>query len=91
AAYLRAKGAADADVQGRSALDWTIVRPGRLTDDAGTGTVNLADATARGDVTRDDVAAVLAELLSEPGSAGRTLDLIGGSVPIPEAVKSIVG
>jgi uncharacterized protein YbjT (DUF2867 family) len=91
AAYLRAKSAADADVRARPALDWTVLRPGRLTDDPGTGTVNLADSTASGDVTRDDVAAVLAELLAEPGSIGRTLDLIGGNVPVADAVKSVVG
>ncbi|MEU7593648.1 NAD(P)H-binding protein, partial [Streptomyces sp. NPDC039022] len=45
AAYLRAKGAADADVRSRSGLDWTILRPGRLTDDPGTGLVRLAEST----------------------------------------------
>jgi uncharacterized protein YbjT (DUF2867 family) len=89
AAYLRAKGAADADIRGRAALEWTILRPGRLTNDPGTGAVTLAASTGRGDVTRDDVAAVLAALLTEPGSAGRTLELIGGDTPIPEAVKAV--
>ncbi|MFI9272319.1 NAD(P)H-binding protein [Kitasatospora sp. NPDC052896] len=89
AAYLRAKGAADADIQARPGLDWTILRPGRLTDDPGTGLVALAGTTGRGDVTRDDVAAVLAELLFEPGSAGRTLELIGGEEPVAEAVRAV--
>ncbi|MCF3103353.1 NAD(P)H-binding protein [Streptomyces roseoverticillatus] len=88
AAYLRAKGAADADVRARAGLDWTILRPGRLTDDAGTGLVTLGEATGRGDVSRDDVAAVLAALLDEPGTAGRTLELIGGDTPVAEAVKA---
>jgi uncharacterized protein YbjT (DUF2867 family) len=87
AAYLRAKGAADADVRARAGLDWTILRPGRLTNDPGTGRVNLAGATGRGDVTRDDVAAVLMALLDEPGTAGRMLELIGGDVPVGEAVR----
>jgi uncharacterized protein YbjT (DUF2867 family) len=87
AAYLRAKGAADADVRARAGLDWTILRPGRLTDAPGTGRVNLAEATGRGDVTRDDVAAVLVALLDRPGTAGRTLELIGGDVPVEEAVR----
>src|SRR5439155_11773177 len=78
AAYLRAKGAADADVRARAGLDWTILRPGRLTDEPGTGRVTLADATGRGPVSRDDVAAVLAELLAQPGTAGRTLELTAG-------------
>ncbi|MGC0416231.1 NAD(P)H-binding protein [Embleya sp. AB8] len=91
AAYLRAKGAADADIRGRAALDWTILRPGRLTDDPGTGLVSLAEHTGRGPVTRDDVAAVLAALLTAPATAGHSLDLIGGSTPIPAAVAAVAG
>ncbi|MEK2471857.1 MULTISPECIES: NAD(P)H-binding protein [Streptomyces] len=89
AAYLRAKGAADADVRARAGLDWTILRPGRLTDDPGTGQVTLADATGRGAVSRDDVAVVLAALLEEPDTAGRTLELIGGDVPVADAVRNV--
>jgi uncharacterized protein YbjT (DUF2867 family) len=88
AAYLRAKGAADADVRSRAGLGWTILRPGRLTDESGTGLVTLAEHTGPGEVPRDDVAAVLAALLAEPGTAGRTLELIGGDTPIEEAVKA---
>ncbi|MFE6686597.1 NAD(P)H-binding protein [Streptomyces sp. NPDC057743] len=89
AAYLRAKGAADADVRARAGLDWTILRPGRLTDDPGVGQVTLADATGRGAVSRDDVAAVLVALLDEPGTIGRTLELIGGDVPVADAVRNV--
>ncbi|MFT2015690.1 NAD(P)H-binding protein [Streptomyces sp. 796.1] len=88
AAYLRAKGAADAAVRARPALDWTILRPGRLTDDAGTGLVTLADSTGRGAVPRQDVAAVLLALLDAPSTAGRTLELIDGTTPIAEAVRA---
>ncbi|MGI5469460.1 NAD(P)H-binding protein [Streptomyces sp. CA-132043] len=88
AAYLRAKGAADADVRARTALDWTILRPGRLTDGPGTGSVRLAESTGRGEVTRDDVAAVLAALLHEPATSGRTLELIGGDTPVEDAVRN---
>jgi uncharacterized protein YbjT (DUF2867 family) len=88
AAYLRAKGAADADVRAREQLDWTILRPGRLTDDPGTGRVRLAEHTGRGDVTRDDVAAVLAALLDAPGTARLTLELVGGATPVTEAVAA---
>jgi uncharacterized protein YbjT (DUF2867 family) len=87
AAYLRAKGAADADVRARAGLDWTILRPGGLTNGPGTGRVNLAERIGRGDVPRDVVAAVLLALLDEPGTAGRTLELIGGDVPVGEAVR----
>ncbi|MFC0600587.1 SDR family oxidoreductase [Streptomyces palmae] len=88
-AYLRAKGAADEAIRARPGLDWTVLRPGRLTDDPGTGEVNLAPHTGRGEVTRDDVAATLLALLDEPGTAGRTLELIGGGTPVVEAVRGV--
>ncbi|MER6078543.1 SDR family oxidoreductase [Streptomyces sp. NPDC001833] len=89
--YLRAKGAADAYVAGQNALDWTILRPGALTDAPGTGLVRLEAHTGRGAVTRDDVAAVLAELVDTSATAGLTLELIGGSTPVTVAVKSVAG
>ncbi|MEV7003976.1 SDR family oxidoreductase [Streptomyces sp. NPDC093982] len=89
--YLRAKGAADEYVRGLDALDWTILRPGALTNDAGTGLVRLEAHTGRGPIPRDDVAAVLAELLETPATAGLTLELISGSTPVPVAVKSVAG
>lgn len=88
AAYLRAKAAAEEDLRARR-LDWTILRPGMLTDDPGTGRVRLAENTGRAEVTRDDVAAVVLALLDEPRTAGRTLELIGGTVPIAEAVAAL--
>ncbi|CAM5420540.1 NAD-dependent dehydratase [Streptomyces tanashiensis] len=90
-AYLRAKGAADDEVRSRTALEWTILRPGSLTNDAGTGMVRLEARTGRGPVPRDDVAAVLAELLDTPATAGLTLELIAGSVPLSVAVKDVAG
>ncbi|MFB7557781.1 SDR family oxidoreductase [Streptomyces brevispora] len=90
-AYLRAKGAADAYVRSRTALDWTILRPGMLTNDAGTGQVLLAASTGRGPVPRDDVAAMLLELLDTPATAGLTLELISGNMPVMVAVKDVAG
>ncbi|MDQ3763679.1 MAG: NAD(P)H-binding protein [Actinomycetota bacterium] len=90
AAYLRAKGAAEADIRGRDGLGWTILRPGRLTNEPGGGLVNLAESTGPGDVTRDDVAAVLMALLDKPGTAGWTLELIDGTVPVTEAVRKAI-
>lgn len=91
AAYLRAKTAADDDVRARSGLDWTILRPGRLVNDAGTGLVNLAERTGRSEVPRDDVAAVLVALLDEPRTARLTLELVGGGTPVLEAVAAVAG
>ncbi|MEU0058429.1 SDR family oxidoreductase [Streptomyces sp. NPDC006334] len=89
--YLRAKGEADEYVRGLDALDWTVLRPGSLTDDPGNGLVRLEARTGRGSIPRDDVAAVLAELLDTPATAGLTLELIGGSTPVSVAVKSVAG
>ncbi|WP_129841029.1 NAD(P)H-binding protein [Streptomyces sp. RFCAC02] len=90
AAYLVAKAAADDDVRRRRGLFTTILRPGRLTDDPATGRVRLAaEPLERGSVTRDDVAAVLAGLLDAPGTAGLTLDLIGGDTPVPDAIAAV--
>lgn len=89
--YLRAKGEADEYVRGLDGLDWTILRPGMLTNDAGTGLVRLEAHTGRGPIPRDDVAATLAELLDTPATAGLTLELISGSAPVSVAVKSVAG
>lgn len=89
AAYLDAKKAADDDVRSRD-LDWTILRPGALTMASGTGHVRLAEQTGRGEVPREDVAAVLLALLDEPRTAGLTLELIGGDTPVAAAVAAVV-
>ena len=69
AVYLRAKGKADAELAA-SGLDYTIVRPVRLTDDEPTGLVELGESVERGEIPRGDVAAVVAELLgAEQASA----------------------
>jgi uncharacterized protein YbjT (DUF2867 family) len=88
AVYLRAKAAAEQDLRGRD-LDWTILRPGGLTDEPATGTVRLAPHVDAGKVPRDDVAAVLVALLDEPRTAGTTLELVGGRTPIEAAVAGV--
>ena len=88
AAYLRAKLAAEEDLLARPALRTTVLRPGGLTDDAGTGRVTLDRRVERGSIPRDDVAAVLLALLDvEPD--GVVLELVGGPTPVPEAVAAI--
>ncbi|WP_406104035.1 SDR family oxidoreductase [Micromonospora globbae] len=87
AAYLRAKKAAEDDVTGRD-LDWTVLRPGRLTDDPPTGRVSLQRRVPRGAVTRADVAGVLVALLDAPATAGLVLELVNGDTPVAEAVTT---
>lgn len=86
-AYLRAKLAAEEDLKTRG-LKWTIVRPGQLTDDAGSGLVRLDLVEKRGPVPRADVAAVLAELLRTGAGERQLLNLISGDVPVKEAVAA---
>jgi uncharacterized protein YbjT (DUF2867 family) len=89
AVYLRAKADAD-DYVRASGLDYTIVRPGSLTNDPGTGLVRVSTELGhRGPVTRDDVAAVLAATLSTPATIGVTFELFGGDTPIAEALAAL--
>jgi uncharacterized protein YbjT (DUF2867 family) len=88
AVYVRAKARAEAELRA-AGLDHTIVRPGGLTDENGTGKVRIERHLPGGKVTRDDVAAVLADVLHEPGTAGRTFELIGGETPVREAVAAV--
>lgn len=85
--YLRAKQAADDDLRGRD-LDWTVVRPGRLTDDPGTGRVRVG-TLEHGEISRADVAAVLAGCLVTPTTAGHTFDVLRGDVPVAEALARL--
>ncbi|MET0788918.1 MAG: SDR family oxidoreductase [Cellulomonas sp.] len=89
AAYLVAKRAAELDLRARD-LDWTILRPGALTDDPALGTVLLDRSVPRGSVPRADVAAVLVALLHEPRSARLVLELVSGDVPVDAAVAAAV-
>jgi uncharacterized protein YbjT (DUF2867 family) len=86
--YLRAKAKADRELQA-SGLDYTIVRPGRLTDDAPTGLVRAGERLERGQIPRADVAATLLAVLDEPATIGRAFDLLSGDTPIAEALLSL--
>ncbi|MFF2556350.1 SDR family oxidoreductase [Nocardia sp. NPDC058058] len=87
-AYIDAKTQAENDLRARD-LDWTILRPGRLLDDAPTGQVLLADTVPAGGVPRADVAAVLSELLVTGAGAGRVLELISGDRTVEDAVAAL--
>ena len=88
AAYITAKTAAEEDLRSRD-LDWTILRPGHLTDGPATGRIRLAaPPVPAGAIPRADVAAVIAALIDEPGTRRQTLELTGGDSPIAAAVRS---
>jgi len=85
--YLRAKAEADAAVAATD-RDWTIVRPGSLTTDPGTGRARISVDPVRDRVAREDVAAVLAAVLAEPRSVGKTLYVVRGDDPIDDALEA---
>lgn len=88
-AYAQAKGEADAHLRA-SDREWTIVAPSSLTLDAGTGLIETADAGASaGEVSRDDVAAVIAAVLQTPATMGRTIEFNNGPTPIDEALAAL--
>jgi uncharacterized protein YbjT (DUF2867 family) len=86
--YQEAKSEADQFLI-ESGLDYTILRPGRLTDDPGTGQVEIAERVEYGEIPRDDVAAVIAECLLADNTIGKSFDLVGGATPIADAVRSL--
>ena len=88
AVYLRAKGKADAELRA-SGLAYTIVRPGRLTDDPGTGRIRAGASVGEGKISRDDVAAVLAVTVHDPELAGVTFEVVAGDTPIEEALAAV--
>ncbi len=88
--YLRAKAQADATVMA-SGRAWVIVRPGRLTNDPGTGRVRIDTDPFRGEVPRDDVAAVLAAIAADPLPDQAILYLNAGDASIERALDAVRG
>jgi uncharacterized protein YbjT (DUF2867 family) len=86
--YMRVK-AADGYLTATD-LDWLVVRPGTLTDGAGTGTVRAGWAIPYGDVHRDDVAAFIAAALREPRLHHLVVELTDGDTPVAQAVADLV-
>jgi uncharacterized protein YbjT (DUF2867 family) len=87
--YLRAKAQADADLRGRD-LDWTVVRPGSLTNSPATGRVSLAESIGGGSISREDVAQVVLHVLDSPLTAARQFQVVGGPTPITDAVSELI-
>lgn len=87
--YLRAKARADERLE-QSGLDYTIIRPGRLTDDPGTGRIDAAESLGRyAEIPREDVARVFAAALEASNTYGKKFEILAGETPIEEAVEKI--
>src|SRR5699024_12136913 len=84
--YAEAKAAADENLRS-TGLQWTIPQPSRLTDDPGTGHITLAEE--RGDITREDVATVAAEVLTRPDTAGTTIPFVNGETSITAVLDQV--
>jgi len=86
--YLRAKAKADRELEA-SGLDYTIVRPGMLTDDPPTGAVAIGLEVGRGEIPRADVVDVLAAALPAQNAVAKTFEVVSGETPIEQAVASL--
>lgn len=86
--YLRAKARADQALQD-SDRAWTIVRPGRLTDEPGTGDVTVGETVERGEIPREDVASVLRHCLTDEGTIGAVFEVVGGDTGIVTALQDL--
>lgn len=93
--YHRAKGKADAFLRSMSevmeeTLDWTIVCPGRLTDEPGDGKVFISPGTdGEGDTSRDNLATTLVACLDAPNTIGKTFVLLDGDEVLADAIGSV--
>ena len=87
--YLQAKHKAE-QALGASTLSYTIVKPGGLTDAAGTGNVTLAPVLNQsGRIPRADVAAVVVEVLLADLALNTSLEVVSGDTPIAEALATL--
>ena len=87
--YLYAKARADQALQ-ESGLDYTIARPGKLTDEVGTGTVEAAPSLGRrGEIPREDTARVIVATLERENTFGKTFEVLSGDTPVEDAIESL--
>ncbi|PHQ27110.1 NAD-dependent dehydratase [Marinobacter guineae] len=87
--YLQAKHNADEHLK-NSGLNYTIVRPGQLTDDDGTGKVAVrARLEDFGKIPRQDVARVLLAVLNSDNTDNRVFEVVSGDTPVSEALAKL--
>ncbi len=87
--YLKAKLKADERLK-KSNLNYTIIRPGRLTNDEETGTIEASEhLTGAGEISRADVALILVEALNNENTYRKTIDVLNGDKQIAEALKEV--
>ncbi|KAJ6492848.1 hypothetical protein C8R47DRAFT_1120018 [Mycena vitilis] len=94
-AYMKCKYEADMNLVHNTkskdyTFNWTILRPGLLTDDPGTGKASIGRTRLMPPISRDDVATALAELLGREDAAGLAIDMVGGSTPIAKGLSAMI-
>lgn len=88
--YMKAKFAADRDLvtnNSKRGLDYTIIRPGGLSQDPGKGTIAAGKVHLGAMISREDVAAAIVAAMKEPKTIGLAIDMVGGDVPVEEAIR----
>jgi len=88
--YIKWKYEADKNLVKRDAFKWTILRPGGLNDDPGTGKAAIGRTHLTTTISRDDVATVLAMLLDREDAAGLAIDMVGGQTPLAEGLDVMI-
>ncbi|MEF2096817.1 SDR family oxidoreductase [Bacillus sp. CFBP9009] len=73
----------------QSDLNYTIIRPGGLVNEPGTGKVTAAEELERGSIAREDVARTILASLTEENTYKRSFDLISGDTAIADALRKI--
>lgn len=86
--YNIAKHYADLYLTKISSLDYTILQPGALTENEGTGMISV-NIEAAGSNSIDNVVETLTEILSVEGTIGKVITMHDGSIPIQEALRSL--
>ncbi len=87
--YLWAKHNADEHLK-NSGLNYTIVRPGQLTNDDGTGRVAASGRLKEfGKIPRQDVARVLLAVLDSESTSNLVFDVVSGDTPVSEALAKL--
>ncbi|KAJ7123741.1 NADH(P)-binding-domain-containing protein [Mycena epipterygia] len=90
AAYMKWKYEADKNLAKRDAFQWTILRPGGLNNEPGTGKASIGRTHMTPAISRDDVATALALLLERDDAAGLAIDMVGGDTPIAEGLDAMI-
>lgn len=86
--YLKMKGEAD-DFLKTTELDYTVVRPGGLTNEEGTSKIQVGETVDQGSIPRADVAKTMISVLQEPNAYHKTFEMISGDTQIEEALRTL--